>query len=82
MKKKLLTFSVAAISSLALAGCGNKNKGEYDNDVDSVIFSTQEVDGVFNPFFSTTATDGNVTGLTQISMLSNDKDGKPLYGYD
>lgn len=82
MKKKLLTFSVAAISSLALAGCGNKNKGEYDNDVDPVIFSTQEVDGVFNPFFSTTATDGNVTGLTQISMLSNDKDGKPLYGDD
>lgn len=52
----------------------------YDNETSTLIFSTQEVDGVFNPFFSTSGTDSNVVGMTQISMLSNDKNGKPTYG--
>ena len=52
----------------------------YDNETSTLIFSTQEVDGVFNPFFSTSGTDSNVVGRTQISMLSNDKNGKPTYG--
>ena len=51
----------------------------YDNETSTLIFSTQEVDGVFNPFFSTSGTDSNVVGMTQISMLSNDKNGKPTY---
>lgn len=83
MKKKLLILSVATLSTIALSGCGNKGgKTGYSNSETPLIFSTQEVDGVFNPFFSTSATDGNVTGLTQISMLGNDKDGKVTYGKD
>ena len=52
----------------------------YDNENDPIVFSSQEVDKVFNPFFSTSAADGNVVGMTQISMLGNDKDGNPTYG--
>ena len=52
----------------------------YDNSVDPIIFSSQEVDKVFNPFFSTAAADSNVVGMTQISMLGNDKEGKVTYG--
>lgn len=77
--KKILFLSAACLSALSLAGCGNKN-GEYSNATTPIIFSTQEVDGVFNPFFSTSATDGSVVGLTQIGMLGNDADGNVTYG--
>ena len=78
----LVVFS----SMFVLAAC-KKDKGPgsgktYDNENDPLIFSTQEVDKVFNPFFSTSAMDSNVVGMTQISMLTNDKDGNPEYGDD
>ncbi len=56
------------------------NKVYFNNETDPLVFSTQEVDKVFNPFFSTSATDSNVVGMTQISMLSNDKEGVVAYG--
>ena len=59
---------------------GNENKVYYDNETSPLVFSSAEVDKVFNPFFSTSAADGSVVGMTQIGMLSNDKDGKPVYG--
>lgn len=64
----------------AFTAC-NKNNDitYYDNETDALTFSLQEVDGVFNPFFSTSAMDSNVVGLTQIGMLGNDKDGNPTY---
>ena len=52
----------------------------YNNENDPLVFSSQEVDKVFNPFFSTAAPDSNVVGLTQIGMIGNDKDGKPVWG--
>ena len=54
----------------------------FNNETDPLVFSSQEVDKVFNPFFSTSAADGNVVGMTQIGMLGNDKDGNPTYGDD
>lgn len=54
----------------------------YNNEVDKLVFSTQELDKVFNPFFSTSATDSNVIGFTQIGMITNDKYGKPVWGDD
>lgn len=56
------------------------NRTYYNNQTDPLVFSTQDVDGVFNPFFSTSATDSTVVGMTQISMLSNDKNGNVTYG--
>ena len=63
-----------------LAGCGGRET--FDNETTPLVFSTQPLDGVFNPFFSTSATDGNVVGLTQIGMIGNDKEGNPTYGDD
>ena len=58
----------------------NPEKQYFDNENDPLVFSTQELDKVFNPFFSTSATDSNVVGMTQIGMLGNDKNGKVTYG--
>lgn len=77
-------------STFAFASCGEESTSEsvgesvvgkiYDNESDPLVFSSAEVDRVFNPFFSTNAADSSVVGMTQIGMLSNDKDGKPVYG--
>ena len=92
MKKKLLVKGVIIAASVVVVAVvaliivnvinGNKNKTYYDNENDSLVFSTLEVDKVFSPFFSTSATDSNVVGLTQIGMLGNDKDGNVVYGDD
>ena len=92
MKKKLLVKGaiiaaavvVVAVVALIVVNVinGNKDQKYYDNENDSLVFSTLEVDKVFSPFFSTSATDSNVVGLTQISMLGNDKDGNVVYGDD
>lgn len=61
---------------------GGSDTPKYSNENTPLIFSSQEVDGVFNPFFSTNAADSNIIGLTQIGMLGNDKDGNVTYGED
>lgn len=76
---------VVAVSTICIVNCnGNKedNGKIYDNENDPLVFSSQAVDKVFNPFFSTAAADSNVVGLTQISMISNDSKGNPVWGDD
>ncbi|MGM9969599.1 MAG: ABC transporter substrate-binding protein [Anaeroplasma sp.] len=81
MKKRLLSLTFASLAVLTLAGCGKSSTG-YSNEKTPIIFSSQELDGVFNPFFSTSAADSKVISLTQISMLSNDAEGNISYGED
>ncbi len=52
----------------------------YDPETRPLVMSLGTPDGVFNPFFSTSAYDGTVVGMTQISMLSADKNGVVTYG--
>ncbi len=79
------------LAVMMLAGCvfsitackpkdPNNNKTYYNNETDKLVFATQEVDKVFNPFFSTSATDGNVVGMTQLGILTNDASGNPVCG--
>lgn len=88
--KKALPFIIggavlavlAAVIIIVVVSCNSGKKTIYDNENDALVFSTLEVDKVFNPFFSTSGTDSNVVGMTQISMISNDKDGHPVWGDD
>ncbi len=92
MKKNYL-LSALFLSSLVLTGCSNSNTSNssnssnssgsttnYNNDTTPFVMSSAEVDGVFNPFYSTNAADSNVISLTQIGMLTNDKQGNIAYG--
>ena len=69
--------ALALALSLGAAGCGGKSvKPEYNNpEARPLVMSLSQPDGVFNPFFSTSAYDGNIVSMTQISMLATDKDG-------
>ncbi len=82
---KRLTALVMAVAfiflSLAtLAGC--KKTEVIDNETTRLVIATAALDGVFNPFFSTSATDGNIVGMTQLSMFTTDKDGDSACGED
>ena len=55
---------------------------KYDPETRPLVMSLGTPDGVFNPFFSTSAYDSSVVGMTQISMLSADKNGVVTYGDD
>ena len=68
MKKKIislilcLTMLVGTMTTLT--GCG-------DDDVDAFVIMTEQLDGLFNPFFYTSGSDGTIVSMTQISMLSS-----------
>lgn len=82
--KKIVAIILAACFVFSLAACGNNDEEivYYSNEDDPIRFSTLEVDRVFNPFFSSSGTDSNVVGMTQLGMLGNDADGNPVYGDD
>ena len=58
---------------LGVSSCGGDKHTVYNNEEDPLRFSTLEVNGVFNPFFSTSGTDSSVVGMTQLSLLSDRK---------
>ncbi len=89
MKKKFSLLGLLMLLILGVTSCkkdkektdpNNPNNPSGPNTDTPLILSSQEVDKVFNPFFSTTGADSSVVGMTQIGMLGNDKEGNPTYG--
>ncbi len=82
--KKLLSLLLAMVfifgSMSTLISCGTGTK--IDNESTRLVLSIAELDGVFNPFYSSSGPDGSIVGMTQIGMLSSDKEGKVAYGED
>jgi len=76
----LLALCVLMGTLTTLIGCGDKTV--IDNESTRLVLASAELDGVFNPFYSSSAADGGIIGMTQIGMLSSDKDGKVAYGND
>lgn len=74
MKTRILSLAMAVLMCMGclaiLASCGNGGKGGKKPDY--LVIMTEELDGLFNPFYSTTASDGNIVSATQIGMLSSD----------
>ncbi len=94
-KKSIFALAVAACLSVSLlitAGCGGKKPdiGGNEDDLDplsvnarhALVLSTNDPDGVFNPFFSTSLVDSSMLSMTQIGMLATDKKGNIVCGQD
>ena len=68
MKKRILCMilAVAMVLSMStmLSGCGGAG-------TDAFVVMTEQLDGLFNPFFSTSAPDGTIVAMTQIGMLGS-----------
>lgn len=74
MKKRILALVLCFImifSTIAtLAGCGGSSDDNKETP-DALVLMSEELDGLFNPFFSTTAPDGTIVSMTQIGMITN-----------
>ena len=68
MKKKILALALCLAICLGMtagfAGCAAKK-------ADALVIMSEQLDGLFNPFFSTSAPDGTIVSMTQIGMLSS-----------
>ena len=66
MKKRIISFILCIVMCLGmvsmLSGCGGGKK-------DAFVIMTDQLDGLFNPFYYTAAADGTIVSMTQISML-------------
>lgn len=72
-------FFATAASGCKKGGNNGSNANKY-NEERPLTMSTGNPDGVFNPYFSTSAYDSSIVGMTQISMLSSDEKGNVVYG--
>ena len=67
MKKKIISLALCLAICLSMAvsftGCSGK--------ADALVIMSEQLDGLFNPCFSTSAPDGTIVGMTQIGMLSS-----------
>ena len=62
----LLCVVMCLSSMLTLTGCSTGEDGSG-----AFVIMTESLDGLFNPFFSTSANDGTIVAMTQIGMLSS-----------
>ncbi len=67
MKRKIISLVLCLAMCVGLVpnltGCGGS--------ADAFVVMTDQLDGLFNPFFSTSAPDGTIVSMTQIGMLSS-----------
>lgn len=89
LAKIFLALGTLSCGTIALASCGGKtddnsqttsngsSSTNANNESRPFTMASQEVDQVFSPFFASSTADSSVVSMTQISMLTNDKDGNP-----
>ena len=78
MKKRILSIVLCIALCVGMAssfaGCSGK--------ADAFVIMTEQLDGLFNPFYYTAANDGTIVGMTQIGMLGAAyKNGKVEVAY-
>lgn len=83
--KCILLGAVGCSIAVTAAACTeDPNSGEQKNDPTKrpLTLSIGALDENFNPFFYTAANDGEVVGLTQISLIGVDRDANIVCGDD
>ena len=79
MKKRIislvLVLSLCLSVALSLVGCGG-GKDDGNATPDALVIMTETLDGLFNPFYSTTGADSGVVGMTQLGMITTGTDAK------
>lgn len=88
--KRFGCLALTAVTALSMfAGCkdpvdssGGDGAKKYDTEKRAVVFATDALDGNFNPFFATSATDSTIAAMTQVAMLTTDSKGNPKCGDD
>lgn len=79
--KKIIRTAVVLTLILAFAVSGTACNKAVTEDTPLRI-AVDAWDGVFNPFFSTSGTDSDIVGQTQVGMLSTNEKGEIVAGND
>ena len=70
MSKRIISLMLAAVMLFGVlastTACGDKATAP-----DALVIMTEDLDGLFNPFYSTTGADANIVSMTQIGMLGS-----------
>ena len=73
MNKRIVAMALCVIMCLGMASMFTGCKGDGSGAApDAFVIMTDALDGLFNPFFSTSAPDGTIVAMTQIGMLSSE----------
>ena len=64
----ILCISMCIGTALLFTGCGDE---EVDKTPESLVIMSEALDGLFNPFFSTSGADSTIVAMTQIGMLTS-----------
>ena len=80
--KRIICLTLVVLTILAAAGCKKGCKKNKNNEDTPLLLASQELDKVFNPFYSSSAPDSQIVSMTQIGMLGNDSKGNITYGAD
>ena len=85
LSKKLIAIILACVVAVGgtvgiIVACSTNKPQANDPETRTFTMSISTPDGVFNPYFSSSAYDSSITGLTQIGMLSTDSQGKIVCG--
>ncbi len=86
--KRLSCLALACFTAFPLVACGDDDNGgttagqKNNPETQPLVLSTDALDGKFNPFYATSATDVTIAAQTQISMLSLDSSGNIVCGED
>ena len=70
MSKRIISLMLAAVMLIGVLASTTACNGS--SAPDALVIMTEDLDGLFNPFFSTTGADANIVSMTQIGMLGSD----------
>ena len=73
MKKRIISLILCVSMMLGITSVLSSCGGSGDQ---AFVIMTETLDGLFNPFFSTSASDGTIVSMTQIGMLTSDTNEK------
>lgn len=73
MKTRILSLVLClalCFGAVSIFASCNNNKNGGGTAPDALVIMTEELDGLFNPFYSTTANDSTIVGMTQLGMIT------------
>ena len=94
MFKRLTCLTLACFTAFSLVACGDEDDGDgsgngggnkpqiHNPETQPLVLSTDALDGKFNPFYATSATDVTIAAQTQLSMLTLNEKGQIACGED
>ena len=70
--KRVACLGLSAMTAFSVVGCNKDDKQTNDPETTPLVFSIGALDGNFNPFFATSASDVTIAAQTQIAIVTSD----------